>query len=66
MGLMTTSSTANETKPAEAKRRRLEEKVDRIGRQLDQLHEQVLRRQIRLEVLEELERRGRFGLFRRL
>lgn len=66
MSLMTTSSTANDTKASDAKRHRQDERLERILVEAEVLLEEIRRRQIRREVLEELEEGKRFGLFRRL
>jgi hypothetical protein len=65
MGLMTTSSTANDTKAVEAKRRRRDERLDRILVEAEVLLEEMRRSQIRREVIDELEGRRWFGSPRR-
>jgi hypothetical protein len=66
MGVMTTSSSVTDTeRPEEIQRRRREERLDRIVEEAEELLEQIRRHQIRLEVIDELEERRRFGAFRR-
>ena len=65
MKLMTNSSSANATESSEERCRRREIKLERAASEVEALRDVVRRRLVRLEILEELEQRGRFGFFHR-